>query len=303
MNSVKTILEQFYFQKIKKNSYKRSYFLLGLVFFGLFGCVFSGTAQTPNFSRIQPDNGDIRINPKKSGNLQPLLTNLPDRVILWNSTGNILVWNIVDLNCQNPSYDIYVNETLNMTASWDSEDQIVFDLDNLPRGNYQIEIVCYDGLGLQSNDSVLVSVIDPSIFGNEDFEYVSGQKGNEIEWIITDVNESQPIFDIYRDNLKIANGTWWAGVPIVVIVDDLMIGVHNFTIVAEDGNGNRFRDTVIVTVKSEQKNDSFDGLSREFIWVYIITGVTCVTGISIFGLSLKSHIAQRRIRPEGGESV
>lgn len=82
------------------------------------------------------------------------------------------------------------------------------------------------------------------ITGNQTIAF--GDTGNEAQWQLWDENPAN--FSIYRNGTGIANGTYTNGQLINQSLDGLALGLWNFTLFANDTNGNSNTSTVWVTV-------------------------------------------------------
>jgi parallel beta-helix repeat protein len=125
------------------------------------------------------------------------------------------------------------------------------DWDNGTHGNYWSD---YNGEGVYeipgSSDSVdhhpyLLDTITPSMNNPSDMEYEFGTTGHNISWHPRDENPQS--FEVYQNGSLIRSGTW-NGSNIIIYVDNLEVGVYNFTLVVYDRAGNFARDMVIVKV-------------------------------------------------------
>ncbi len=92
----------------------------------------------------------------------PLLNSPADITMIANTTGNTLTWVASD---PNPDYYvILMNSTVYASGVWDGS-SVVVDLDDLAPGVYFFTLRVNDTLGHMSEDSVLVTVNPPSLFG------------------------------------------------------------------------------------------------------------------------------------------
>jgi len=92
----------------------------------------------------------------------PLLNSPADFTMTVNTTGNTLTWVASD---PNPShFVILMNSTEYDAGVWDGS-SVVLDLDDLTPGVYFFTIRVNDTLGHMSEDTVLVTVNEPSLFG------------------------------------------------------------------------------------------------------------------------------------------
>ena len=80
----------------------------------------------------------------------------------------------------------------------------------------------------------------------DDISYVSGTTGNELLWKMSTPTPDSYI--IYQNNVDIDQGIWTTGVPISINVDGLNLGTYNYTIYANNTNGDFNVDTAYVNV-------------------------------------------------------
>ena len=180
--------------------------------------------------------------------------NLPPTIIGPNnltynigSTGNVLQWNITDMNPGN--YTIYKNGSFIKTASWSSGVNVSLNVDGLDIGAYLYELVAFDLYGNNASDFVVVTVIDnsnPSISTNDSIvQYLEGTTGHSITWYADD--DSKAYYVILRNGTTIESDVW-TSTTIVVNIDGLSVGAYNFTAIVFDSqdNQNFSESTVIV---------------------------------------------------------
>lgn len=172
----------------------------------------------------------------------------PADVILESGTlNNALVWNASD---NYPGlFVVYQNGTVIANRTWCFK-PIEVELDPMVAGVYNLTIVVYDGAGNHISDTVIVTSVDtisPTINSPDDIEYASGQTGNNIVWIGSDVNPVS--YEIFKDAVSTKTGVWnSSGESIVYNIDGLSAAVYNYTIVITDIMGFTAADEIIVTV-------------------------------------------------------
>ncbi|MDF1539907.1 MAG: NosD domain-containing protein [Candidatus Thorarchaeota archaeon] len=88
----------------------------------------------------------------------------------------------------------------------------------------------------------------PTINHPDDIEFNEGTQGHVIEWVPSDAYPSDYV--IFRNSSKIRTGIWHGGY-ILVELDGVELGIHNYTLVVCDTSGNWNSDTVIATVRDE----------------------------------------------------
>ncbi|MHA2300263.1 MAG: hypothetical protein ACXACD_04845 [Candidatus Thorarchaeota archaeon] len=168
-----------------------------------------------------------------------------------DTPGNNVTWSPFDLH---PShYEIFLEEVLFKSGLWNSSSEpITVSVDGLSLGVYNLTIVVYDSAGFTAADMLDVTVVDgtpPSIDEPGDEFYPEGETGHNITWTPSDLHPVSYV--VYKNETPIMSGTWNAtGETIVVYLDGLVIGLHNFTLVVTDIGGNSASDLVWVTIFS-----------------------------------------------------
>ena len=88
-----------------------------------------------------------------------------------------------------------------------------------------------------------------SITSPADIKSVLGSSGNKILWYIADTNpRNYTILMNYQSIPLELSNTWTQNMTVEMNVDELPIGIHLYTIIAEDTWGNQNEDSVLVTV-------------------------------------------------------
>ncbi len=86
-----------------------------------------------------------------------------------------------------------------------------------------------------------------------DIEYDHGATGNEITWLVADVIYQHLTCTVLHDGSPVPgreNQGITPGTEVVVDVDVLDVGIHNYTIILADGTGQACQDTVMVEVRN-----------------------------------------------------
>jgi hypothetical protein len=177
----------------------------------------------------------------------PQIDDQPDFSYSEGSEGNIITWSPTDTNPS--SYEIYLDDVVVKSGLWNSSSEpITISVDGHSLGIYNYTVVVIDTGNNLKRDVVLVTVYDgaiPIVDDQPDFSYEEGVTGNSITWNPSDAHPASYI--IYKDD-AIHTTMSWDGSAVSIIVDTLMVGIYNYTIVVEDIGGNTASDTVIVTV-------------------------------------------------------
>ena len=120
----------------------------------------------------------------------------------------------------------------------------------LPVGVYPLEVTAVNIYGYAAKVVFTVLVQDttpPTVNSPDDITYISEEPGALIEWTIVDLSNLS--YRVLRNGTEIDSSgitqTWY---HVTISVEYLDPGIHNFTIVAVDAEGNVATDTVLVTV-------------------------------------------------------
>ncbi|MFW9810233.1 MAG: CARDB domain-containing protein [Candidatus Thorarchaeota archaeon] len=87
----------------------------------------------------------------------------------------------------------------------------------------------------------------PLISNLDDFYIEYGTMDSNLTWYVSGNNPNG--YTLYEDEVPIASGDWYIGVPFVVDLDGLSLGAHNYTLQLWDSNGEWSRDVVWVYVQ------------------------------------------------------
>jgi hypothetical protein len=162
-------------------------------------------------------------------------------------TGFVIEWTPSDSHPQ--SYIVYRNSIEIKSGMWNSSSETIsIQVGGLDYGEYNFTINVLDVGGNSVSDHVEVIVIDgttPVLNSPADIQYEQLVAGNIITWTPTDINPVS--YTIIRNGMVISSAGW-NGSSVFILVDWLIPGIYNFTIVVTDIGGNTAADTVIVTV-------------------------------------------------------
>ncbi|OLS28196.1 MAG: hypothetical protein HeimC2_08510 [Candidatus Heimdallarchaeota archaeon LC_2] len=196
-----------------------------------------------------PDSHSVWV--KVNDFTQPIINQPLDLIFNQDSIGNSISWIGSDFNSLN--YTLFFgNGTHFLTGNWISGISIDINVDGFKIGNYTLIITIYDINLNNISDSIDISVIDisktpPVIDGPDNFSYSEGIEGNIISWNVVD--DQDVTFTVYIDSIDGKNNIIFeSDYQIVISVDNLEIGVHNFTLVVVDVFGNISEDSVFVSV-------------------------------------------------------
>jgi len=160
------------------------------------------------------------------------------------STGHTITWH--PTSWSPAEYTVVVDGEVAKTGAW-SGGSITFNVYDLLPGNHQVSLEVSDSVDSETEDTVAVLVEDttlPTINSPANITIAAGAA----------VSVTWTAFDLFPDSYRLfVNGTEeldeeWNGAAVSVNVENLEIGVYNFTMEVVDTSGNRASDTVMVTV-------------------------------------------------------
>ncbi|MCF2138238.1 MAG: right-handed parallel beta-helix repeat-containing protein [Candidatus Thorarchaeota archaeon] len=164
------------------------------------------------------------------------------------ASGQVLAWNVSDLHPAN--YSLYVDDTLTVEDDW-TTGTITYDVSGLAVGDHEVRLVVRDISRNETSNTVLVRMIQdvtsPSVDSPADLTIYYGSIGNTVVWTPTDLYPES--YTVTLNGTAVASGDW-SGAKIVINVDGLDLGVHQFTLTVYDASGNSASDEVAVTVVS-----------------------------------------------------
>lgn len=176
----------------------------------------------------------------------PTISNVANRVAFVDGTGQVLTWKVSDLHPGD--YVVYIDDDILTSGAWTSGTLDV-SIDGLSEGEHSLLTVISDLDGNTASDTVLIKVVKdataPTIDSPPDLTYTFGETGNSIVWTPTDEYPSS--FSVTLNGSVYAQGSW-GGSRVVINVDGLSVGPHEFSITVKDGSGNTATDSVTVTV-------------------------------------------------------
>ncbi len=183
----------------------------------------------------------------------PIITLADDLEVLLGTENVTLSWTIED---EHPgSIQVWVNGVLNVTTPWlNTTYEYVYNISssfsNFIIGYYEIKLKAIDLHSNYAEDILTLRFyenVTPVIEGPDPLEFTFGERGHSLSWNVTD--EYPDKYVITKDGENFANGTIDPEEPVITIsLDGLGVGVHNFTLYANDTSGNLATYSVLVTV-------------------------------------------------------
>jgi hypothetical protein len=188
-------------------------------------------------------------------NVLPVITMPATAAIEHNSSGNVLSSTITDLSTGVTKYWILQNGSTKQSDSWVHNVPVVWDVDGLGIGIYNITIVVNDGYGLNVSGTTMLNVSNwPPVITMPATVAINGAiGGNVLSSTIADRSTGVTrAYVVYRNGRPMQSGFWVHNLPVFWNVDGLAAGSYNFTIVVTDGLGLTGRGTTIATVSATQ---------------------------------------------------
>jgi len=183
----------------------------------------------------------------------PIISSPGNQSILYDSENVTITWHLED---EYPSsIKLYVDDILNVTFSWvNSTYDYVYNMSasfgEFVIGNYDVKLVAYDQNGNFAEDIINLRIyenVTPVIDGPDPIEFYYTITGKSLLWNVTDEFVNQ--YRITDNDTEVATGDIDSERPVITIsLNGLNIGVHNFTLYANDTSGNTATYSVLVTV-------------------------------------------------------
>ncbi|MCH8906394.1 MAG: hypothetical protein IH840_04820, partial [Candidatus Heimdallarchaeota archaeon] len=166
----------------------------------------------------------------------PGITHPDDVTLELGNTGVNISWTLIDTN---PAiFWIVQNGEVIVNTTFVNNEIISISLAGLELGSYIFIISAFDAVGNLVTDTVLVNIVDttpPSVSSEPNLLYEQGTTGNPIGWTLSDADPNN--FEVLQNGSLVLSDTWLDGDRIVINVDELSLGTHNFKIVVHDGSG------------------------------------------------------------------
>ncbi|RDE17228.1 MAG: hypothetical protein C4K48_00420 [Candidatus Thorarchaeota archaeon] len=186
----------------------------------------------------------------------PVITSPGNQSILNHAENVTITWHVED---EFPGQiKVYVDGILNRSVSWvnssyDYTYNVSAAFHEFIIGFYDIILRAYDQNSNFAEDIISLRIFEnvtPLIDGPDPIEFYYTLTGKSLTWNVTDdfVNE----YRITDNDTEVASGTISPEEPIITIsLNGLDIGVHNFTLYANDTSGNTAANSVFVTVLAD----------------------------------------------------
>ena len=184
---------------------------------------------------------------------KPIITSPGNQSVLYDAQNVTFSWHLED---EYPSsIKVYIDNILNASISWvNSTYDYVYNMSasfgEFIIGHYAVRLVAYDQNGNYDDDIIDLRVYDnvtPVVEGSDPIEFYYSVTGKSISWNVTDDFLNK--YHITDNETEVESGDINPDEPVITIsLDGLNIGIHNFTLFANDTSGNSASYSVRVTV-------------------------------------------------------
>lgn len=179
-----------------------------------------------------------------------------DQSYLLGSENVTLTWTLED---DFPSsIEVWVDGALNVSIPWINQTyEYVYNVSaafpEFVLGEYEIKLIAYDQNSNFAENVTIFRIyenVTPVIEGPGPVEFYYTETGYTLSWNVSDENLN--MYEILQNETDFAQGAIDPGDPVITIsLDNLAIGVHNFTLYANDTSGNTAFHSVLVTVNRD----------------------------------------------------
>jgi hypothetical protein len=183
----------------------------------------------------------------------PVITGPGDKDVLIDAENVTLSWTLQD---EYPySIQVWIDGALNVTSPWENTtyDYIFNVTAAFPQfiiGYYEIKLVALDQNSNSAENTLTLRFyenVTPIIEGPGSVEIFFSETGHSLSWNVTD--DYVNMYRILDNDTLVESGTIDPEEPVIQIsLDHLSIGVHNFSLYANDTSGNTAINSVLVTV-------------------------------------------------------
>ncbi|MHA1638294.1 MAG: hypothetical protein ACTSUB_09815, partial [Candidatus Thorarchaeota archaeon] len=208
-------------------------------------CLYGSTTADPN-------SGAVSLEDTSISEVYPLLYYSAAATIVDHNVPEPLVHTIDQIGA-------FTASTIELSTGDDSSGIIIVSGAS-PYGDYRpMYTDSYYGVTLTGNLFVLQAIDfgmlhaqgydlqEPLVDHPSDISFEEGLTGNSIAWNTSDANPAN--YTILKDDVVYKSGPWnSSSESITILLDELLTGVYNYTIVLTDTYGSTSTDTVIVTV-------------------------------------------------------
>ncbi|MHA1963379.1 MAG: hypothetical protein ACW97G_02235 [Candidatus Thorarchaeota archaeon] len=183
----------------------------------------------------------------------PIITGPDDLEVLIDTENVTITWTVED---EFPnSIEVWVDDVLNVSVSWvnttfDYAYNVSASFPAFIIDNYEVKLVAIDMNSNFAEDIVSLRFyenVTPIIEGPDPVEFTFTETGYSLSWNVTD--DYPNMYEVHQNDELFDNGTINPDEPVIEIsLDDIEVGVHNFSLHVNDTSGNTAMHSVLVTV-------------------------------------------------------
>ena len=186
--------------------------------------------------------------------------------------GNWNVSSVTDMGSMFSGVTLNYTNYDNLLEGWsvlNLRNVVSFDAGNSRYNNATARQYIIDTFGWSITDGGYKDLTFPDLSSPSDLTYEFNSLGNQIQWIVGDINPS--VYNITLDGSIHTSTTSWTNGTITINTDGLTVGVHTLIIYVYDMDGNLVTDTVSVTVYKETVAPTINS-PNDFSYQYESTG-------------------------------
>jgi len=186
----------------------------------------------------------------------PIVTSPGNQDVLLDAENVTITWHVEDAFPS--SIEVYIDNVLNATVAWTNLTyDYVFNVsaafNEFIIGEYEVKLIAYDQNHNSAEDIITLRIYEdviPVIEGPADIAFYFTETGHTISWNVSDDYLNK--YTVMDNDNVYSSGDINPDEPVITVsLDNLIIGVHNFTLHVNDTSGNSAEDTVVVTVKAD----------------------------------------------------
>ena len=200
---------------------------------------------------IRDDLGGITVYQRfvyiTDGTAPELVESPDDLTFFYGELGNVLEWQASDF--VPTDFQITLNGTVIQSGNWNNQSKVEISLDSLPPGNYIYRAQYNNIVGNNTYHQVQVRILEdisaPTITGLNNVSFPFGISSLRFELQITDQNTG--VYSILYNEVLVGSGDY-SSEAITLVINNLSIGKHIYTITATDRFNNQRSIRLIITI-------------------------------------------------------
>ncbi|MCH8906308.1 MAG: hypothetical protein IH840_04385 [Candidatus Heimdallarchaeota archaeon] len=182
-------------------------------------------------------------------NSSPQIVNQIDFIPGDSGSSFVISWVLTD---DDPYFfDLIQNNVSINSGSWSSGQSILVSLNESAIGLNVFEMIAIDTIGNTQIDHVkfVIGNTGPPVIlsSSLDSSYELGMVGNQLLWTVGDSDPDY--YEIYQNETMVDTGSWASNIPITWNIENLTLGVYNFTLTVFDEAGNSIIDSITIEIQ------------------------------------------------------